>query len=204
LRGVKLLKPQSLIWRDLDADVAQATLAAIERLKSAGATVVEAPLAPLDEALNTKNPSISALALDWHNENVGVDGKGYDPRIWQRIQLGRDVTRANLSGSIAYRRFWIDQMNMLIADYDAVICPTAACIAPEIAPIIEGSDENYFAINARILRNTGWVNALDGCAITLPCHAPGGAPVGLQLVGAHAQDARILALARSVESCLQQ
>lgn len=204
LRGVKLLKPKSLIWNDLDPEVEHATLAAIEKLKSAGATIVEAPLAPLDDAFNTKNPSISALALDWHNEHVGVDGAGYDPRVWQRMQLGREVTRANLSWSIAYRRFWIDQMNMILGDYDAVICPTAACIAPEIAPIVEGDDEHFFAINARILRNTGWVNALDGCAMTLPCHTPDSAPLGLQLVGAHAQDAHVVALARSVEKLLQQ
>lgn len=202
LRGVKLLKPQSLIWRDLDPDVEQATLAAIERLRSAGATIVEAPLAPLDEAFNTKNLSISALALDWHNENVGVDGEGYDPRVWQRMQLGRDVTRANLSWSIAYRRFWIDQMNMALADYDAVICPTVACVAPDIETLVRGDDELFFSTNARILRNTNWVNALDGCAITLPCHAAGSAPVGLQLAAPHAQDAGLLAIARAVEAAL--
>lgn len=121
LRGLKLLKPQSLIWQELDPEVERATLIAVEKLKSAGATIVEEPLAPLDEAFKTKNASISALALDWHNEHIGVDGVGYDPRVWQRIQLGRDVSRSNLSWSIAYRRFWIDHMNMLIADYDAEI-----------------------------------------------------------------------------------
>ncbi|TAG81826.1 MAG: amidase [Burkholderiales bacterium] len=204
LRGARFLKPKSVIWGQLDPEVERATLAAIEKLKAAGATIVEAPLAPLDEAFNTRNPSISALALDWHAENVGVNGEGYDPRVWQRMLLGRDVTRANLSWSIAYRRFWIDQMNMLLADYDAVLCPTSACIAPEIASVVSGDDDHYFAVNARILRNTGWVNSLDGCAISLPCHEPGAAPVGLQLVKPHASDARLLAVARSVEQCLQQ
>ena len=203
LRRVRFLKPKSIIWEQLDPEVECATLAAIEKLRSAGATIVEAPLAPLDEAFNTKNPSISALALDWHNENVGVNGQGYDPRVWQRMQLGRDVTRANLSWSIAYRRFWIDQMNMILADYDAVLCPTSACIAPDIASIVNGDDDHYFAINARILRNTTWVNALDGCAISLPCHSEGAAPVGLQLAATHASDARLLGIAQSVESCLQ-
>jgi aspartyl-tRNA(Asn)/glutamyl-tRNA(Gln) amidotransferase subunit A len=106
--------------------------------------------------------------------------------------------RYRLSQMIAYRRFWIDRMNMIFAEYDAVICPTVACIAPEIASIID-DDENFFLANSRVLRNTGWVNSLDGCAITLPCHARGSAPVGLQLVGAHARDAHVLALAAAVE-----
>ncbi len=202
LRGVRLLKPQSLIWQELDAEVEHAALAAIDRLCHAGATIIEAPLKALDDAFKTSNPAISALALDWHNENINVDGVGYDPRVWKRMLLGKDVTRAQLSWSMAYRRFWIDRMNLSLADYDAVICPTVACIAPEIAPLIE-DDDQFFSANSRILRNTSWANALDGCAITLPCHPPGCAPVGLQLVATHARDAHLLALARACEMALQ-
>jgi aspartyl-tRNA(Asn)/glutamyl-tRNA(Gln) amidotransferase subunit A len=92
---------------------------------------------------------------------------------------------------------------MILAGYDALICPTVACIAPEISSIID-DDENFFLANSRILRNTGWVNALDGCAITLPCHQRGDAPVGLQLVGAHGCDHQILDLAGACEKVLQQ
>jgi aspartyl-tRNA(Asn)/glutamyl-tRNA(Gln) amidotransferase subunit A len=202
LRGVRLLKPQSTIWQDLDSEVERATFAAVERLRKAGATIVEAPLSVLDEAYKIANPSISALALDWHNEHVNLNGEGYDPRVWQRMQLGKDATRQQISWSLAYRRFWIDQMNMTIADYDAVICPTVACIAPEIAPLMN-DDELFFKANSRILRNTNWVNALDGCAATIPVHKNGDAPVGLQIVGTHAADARILSVAKLVESILQ-
>ncbi|MGL5005041.1 MAG: amidase, partial [Casimicrobium sp.] len=203
LRHVKLLKPQSLVWRELDSEVERATLAAIERLKDAGATIVEVPLAPLDEAFHRTTGAVSAHAYDWHAEHINVNGVGYDPRVWKRMQLGESVTRQSQSQMMAYRRFWIDRMNMILAEYDAIVCPTVACIAPEIASIID-DDENFFLANSRILRNTGWVNALDGCAITLPCHSKNKAPVGLQLVGAHTRDAHILALARACESVLQQ
>jgi aspartyl-tRNA(Asn)/glutamyl-tRNA(Gln) amidotransferase subunit A len=202
LRGVKLLKPQSIIWQDLDPEVERATLAAIERLKSAGAMIVEAPLDPLDEVLRMVNPGVSALALDWHDEHIKLDGVGYDPRVWKRMQLGREVTRQRQSQATAGRRFWIDKMNMQLANYDALICPTVACIAPEIEPLVV-DDEAFFTANLRILRNTGWVNALDGCAITLPCHVASEAPVGLQIVCAHARDAHLLALARSIEQILE-
>jgi aspartyl-tRNA(Asn)/glutamyl-tRNA(Gln) amidotransferase subunit A len=201
LRDMKLLKPQSLIWRELDPEVESAALAAIEKLREAGATIAEAPLAPLDDAFNTSG-FISAIALDWHNEHINVNGAGYDPRVWKRMQLGNEVTRAQHSWALAFRRFWIDRMNIALADYDAVICPTVACIAPEIAPLIT-DDALFFKTNARILRNTAWVNSLDGCAVTMPCHAPGSAPVGLQLVGTHARDAHILALGRACENIVR-
>jgi aspartyl-tRNA(Asn)/glutamyl-tRNA(Gln) amidotransferase subunit A len=53
-----------------------------------------------------------------------------------------------------------------------------------------------------MLRNPGIANFLDRCAITIPCHAPGAAPVGLMLMGEHNADRTLLALARGIEACL--
>jgi aspartyl-tRNA(Asn)/glutamyl-tRNA(Gln) amidotransferase subunit A len=201
LRNVKLLKPQCAIWRDLDREVESATLAAIEKLRSAGATIVEAPLEPLEEAFNMGG-FISAVSLDWHNEHINLNGVGYDPRVWKRMKMGESVTRAEHSWALAFRRFWIDRMNIALSGYDAVICPTAARIAPELAPLIADEDL-FFKTNTFVLRNTGWVNSLDGCAITMPCHQRGEAPVGLQLVGTHGCDHEILAIGRACEAVIQ-
>ena len=203
LRGVRFLKPQALVWRELDPEVDAATLAAIETLRQAGAEVIEAPLPPLEELLTRAGSLLAAEALDWHTANINVDGVGYDPRVWKRMQLGRDVTRGQYSAALAFRRFWIDRMNLALSDFDAVICPTVACIPPEIAPLI-ADDELFFKTNARILRNTSWVNFLDGCGLTLPCHKTGGAPVGLQLVGSHGADRSLLALAAACEAALSR
>lgn len=200
LRGVRMLKPNSLIWRELDPEVEASVNAAVEKLRAAGAEIIEAPLALLDEMLGRPG-FVAAEALDWHNANINVEGVGYDPRVWLRMQAGRDVTRGQYSAALAYRRFWIDRMNIALAGFDAVICPTVACIAPEIAPLV-ADDELFFKANARILRNTAWVNFMDGCALTMPCHKPGDAPVGLQLVGLQGQDHAILALGLACEAAL--
>lgn len=203
LRGVRFLKPQALVWRELDPEVESAMLAAIETLRRAGAEVVEAPLLPLEELLARVSSTLAAEALDWHTANINVDGVGYDPRVWKRMQLGRDVTRGEYSAGLAFRRFWIDRMNLALAGFDAVICPTVACIAPKIAPLI-ADDELFLKANARILRNASWVNFMDGCGLTLPCHAPGSAPVGLQLVGKHGADRALLALGAACEAALRK
>ena len=57
--------------------------------------------------------------------------------------------------------------------------------------------------NPRILRNTAWVNMMDGCALTLPCHKAGEAPVGLQLVGRHGGDHALLSLGAAFEAVLR-
>jgi len=46
------------------------------------------------------------------------------------------------------------------------------------------------------------VNFMDGCAITLPCHLPGEAPVGLMLARSACGDSRLLAIAHVVEQAL--
>ena len=201
LKGVRLLKPNALIWRELDHEVEASVNAAVEKLRFQGAEIVEAPLALLDE-LFERPGVIAAEALDWHKANINVEGVGYDPRVWLRMQAGRDVTRGEYSAALAYRRLWIDRMNIALGGFDAVICPTVACIAPEIAPLI-ADDALFFKTNARILRNTAWVNFMDGCALTMPCQPPGGAPVGLQLIGQHGRDHDILALGLDCEAVLQ-
>ena len=120
------------------------------------------------------------------------------------MQLGRDITRSAYSATLFFRRMWIDRMNDALDGFDALVCPTVACIAPEIASLI-ASDDLFFKANARILRNTAWVNFMDGCALTLPCHTTrmaGTAPVGLQLVGRHGSDQAILALGMACESVI--
>ena len=72
----------------------------------------------------------------------------------------------------------------------------ALATSPEIAALDE--DEAYFTANRLMLRNASLVNFLDGCAITLPCHAAGTAPVGLSLVASNNHDRRLLAVARTV------
>ena len=54
-----------------------------------------------------------------------------------------------------------------------------------------------------MLRNPSLVNLFDGCALALPCQAPGEAPVGLMLAGTAGADRRILAIGRAVETALR-
>lgn len=79
--------------------------------------------------------------------------------------------------------------------------PTVPVVAPAIADL-QASDEAYAAANGLILRNPTFINFLDGCALSLPCHAPGEAPVGLMLAGPAMSDARILPLGEAVQATL--
>ena len=66
------------------------------------------------------------------------------------------------------------------------------------------SDAAYVALNLKLLRNPGLVNALDGCAASLPCHVPGEAPVGFSVAGMRGTDAHVLGVAQAIEAVLNK
>src|SRR5881392_4183299 len=81
---------------------------------------------------------------------------------------------------------------------------TCAIVAPPIAQVAPGAerDEEFFRVNALLLRNTSVVNMLDGCAISIPCHAPDELPVGLMIWQSAMRDDTVLNIARQAEAAL--
>jgi aspartyl-tRNA(Asn)/glutamyl-tRNA(Gln) amidotransferase subunit A len=125
----------------------------------------------------------------------------YDPRIGKRINAAKELSAADYVDLLRLRQSYIAEVAAVLACFDAFLMPTTPCIAPTIQEV-DASDEDYFRWNMRILRNVGVVNFLDGCAVSLPCHAPGTAPVGLSVCGPALSDRHILAVARAVEGVL--
>jgi aspartyl-tRNA(Asn)/glutamyl-tRNA(Gln) amidotransferase subunit A len=82
------------------------------------------------------------------------------------------------------------------------VCPTVPVVPPRVADL-EHDDETFGRINALILRNPSAFNFLDSCALSLPCHPRGEAPVGLMLAGAPFGDDALLAIGRAVEAVLE-
>jgi aspartyl-tRNA(Asn)/glutamyl-tRNA(Gln) amidotransferase subunit A len=60
----------------------------------------------------------------------------------------------------------------------------------------------FFAANALLLRNPSLVNMLDGCALSLPCHAPGEMPVGLMVWHGALRDDAVLDASLAIEAAL--
>ena len=102
-----------------------------------------------------------------------------------------------------------------LMDFDDLVVHVPFDLAPSLeferfggvhGPVDRAADHDvgglHFAVDARILRNTGLVNFLDGCAATLPCQAPGAGPVGMMVCGPAMSDAHVLAVAQAIERVL--
>ena len=79
-------------------------------------------------------------------------------------------------------------------------------VASPIAEVAPGPerDDAFFRINSLLLRNTSVINMLDGCALSLPCHAPDESPVGLMVWAGAMRDDPVLNIALQIEPLLQK
>ena len=87
--------------------------------------------------------------------------------------------------------------------FDAILSPTVPIVAPPIASVLH-DDTEFFRVNGLLLRNTSVVNMLDGCGISLPCHAPDELPVGLMVWHAALRDDAVLSAGLQIEKALAQ
>jgi aspartyl-tRNA(Asn)/glutamyl-tRNA(Gln) amidotransferase subunit A len=201
LLGLRLAVPQGVMLDRLDKHVAASFGAALTRLSAAGAAIVDAPFALLAEAAAiNRYPGVEAFA--WHRQLLAQREAEYDARVAKRIRLGATMSAADYIDMNRQREDWIGRMEAALAPFDSLIMPTVPMVAPPIAEM-EASDERFFQTNTLMLRNPSAINLLDGCAVSLPCHAPGTLPVGLMICGPALSDRKILAVARAVEEALK-
>jgi aspartyl-tRNA(Asn)/glutamyl-tRNA(Gln) amidotransferase subunit A len=201
-RGLRLLVPRSSALEDLDPEVARAFESSLCMLSKAGALIAERPVPAFDRQDEYFRCGGLAGAEAYHLHRPRLERLAeFDPRVAQRITLGKALSAADYLELGFLRAAFIREVGALAAPFDAILMPTCACVAPAIAAA-DASDEAYTRWNMRMVRNTGLVNFLDGCAATLPCHAPGEAPVGLSVCGPALSDRHVLAVAAAIERVL--
>ena len=202
--ALRLGIPQTLMLDDLEPAVAGAFERATSALSRAGARVVELPLKPLGEyaTINAKGGFSPCEAYAWHEPILKRRGQEYDPRVRVRIERGREMTAVDYVRLLDQRADLIARVDGETADVDALIMPTIPLVAPPIAAFAK--DDEFWRLNARILRNTAPINFLDRCAITIPITPPGEGPVGLTVVGRHGGDRRLLALTLGIEALVDR
>ncbi len=202
--ATRLAIPRQVLLDDLDPVVARAFDRALGRLSAAGVQLEHVDLPELGElaGLNAQGGFSSAEAFAIHRHLLATRRELYDPRVASRIDRGANISAADYIELGRARLDWIARMEARLARFDAVVCPTVPMVAPEIAPL-RTDDAQFFRVNALLLRNTSAFNFLDGCSISMPCHAPDELPVGLMLSHGPMRDADLLGTALALE-CIAQ
>src|SRR3984957_16110229 len=203
IKGMRLAVPTTIVLDELDDEVGRTFERALETLSRQGA-LSERIAVPefLDVGvMNTKGGFAAAESYAWHRYLIASHGDVYDPRVRLRIQRAEAISAADYIDLIAMRKSLIARATARLAPYDALVMPTTANTPPVIADL---ADDKVFAReNLRSLRNCTLINMIDGCAISLPCHREGEAPVGLMLAASGGADRRIFELAAGMEDVIR-
>jgi aspartyl-tRNA(Asn)/glutamyl-tRNA(Gln) amidotransferase subunit A len=204
LRGLRLAVPKTVFQNDLSPAVANAFTAALSRLSAAGAMIVDLPMPEFAQAatISQRGALVSAEAYWWHRQWMKDGAEKYDPRIIVRIRAGETITAATYIDLVKLREQFIAAVSAAAAGYDAMLMPTTPETAPTIAEAGK-DDETYSRLNLCMLRNPAVVNLFDGCALSIPCHIPGTAPVGMMIAGTRGTDHKILAIGLAAEGVIR-
>ncbi|NRF68589.1 amidase [Aquincola sp. S2] len=203
LRALRLGVPSTLMLDALAPDVAAAFDSALRRLAAAGAQIETLPLPALTDmaGLQAQGGFAAAEAWAWHRQRLATREADYDPRVAMRIKRGAAISAADYLDLQQARRSWIERVELAVQGFDALLSPTVPITAPPLAPLLH-DDDAFFATNALLLRNPSVINLLDGCALSLPCQAPGTLPVGLMVWAPALCDDAVLGVGLAIEAVL--
>ena len=196
--------PQTRVLASLDEHVSAAWLHALDVLRAQGVKITELPLQELAEldSINARGGITAWEAWQWHQHYAQSQPEAYDPQVLTRINRGSLLNEEDAAELYQLRADWKQRVEQAVAPFDGILMPTVPLIAPTLTELDDPA--RYMQVNLLMLRNTSVINMLDGCSISLPCHQPGAAPVGLMLSSTHGNDAALLSWAAAIETTLKR
>lgn len=201
-RPIRFCTADDFMLDDADDTVRSAWTNARRVLQAAGIGFEALPPGMFGEVVGYVERGSFSSEEAWarFGERIEARPADIDPRIAERIMRGRNITPADHAANVHALAAMRDRFERAMSSYDALIAPTVPIIAPPIADMDD--DEKFRRANALILRNPMVANLLDAPSLTIPCHAPGTAPVGLMLIGPRLSDRRLLAIGLLMEPLL--
>ena len=186
--------PRKFFYEDLDPEIASAVEQALGILRNVGSNLSEIEIeVPTDRTLQT------AEAYAYHAEFVSRSPELYQPETLRRIRKGEDISGAEVEQRRGELEKIRNEINRVFDDVDVLVTPTIPVPAPAIAELKQDPD----LLRPReilLLRNTRPVNVWGLPAISLPCgFTSAGLPIGLQIIGPHWREDRVLQLAFAYE-----
>ena len=220
VKGLRIGLPREFFGDAVEAAVAGAVRAAVERLVADGATAEETSLPSAEHAL----PAYYLIATAEASSNLArYDGVRYGYRadadtvegmyLETRKQFGAEVKRRILLGTFALRegyadayyrkalqvrRLIKDDFDRLFATFDVLITPTS----PGVAFPLGARTEDPLAMYAADICTLP-VNLAGLPAVSVPCGFVDGLPVGLQVIGRPFAEDTVLRVAYAIEQRLR-
>lgn len=202
LVGQSFLVARGRLFDGTEPAVAAAFEAVLDRLRAAGAQVVDGSIeAELDALAELDRIGVfTAIELAATLADLGITAlDGIDPKTRARIEAGGKAPAADYVRMQHRRAALIRLMDERLTRHPVLLLPTVPMTAPTIADVLD--DAAFHRVNLALLRNTRVANLFDLPAISLPVPADG-LPVGLMAMGRRGGDRSLLGIAAGIEATL--
>ena len=205
LKGVRILRATT-VFDDLVIPEFQQTLNdALEKLKSAGAEIVEGPVPAFQEVLDICNENgypgmLEGYAL-W-GDMIREHPERIFSAIGRRFMAGETFSAANaIKLDFALKRLTAEYQQQ-VAGFDLVVGATQPDIPPLLDKLYE-DDAYYLEMALMSISLTRLGNLLGLCATTFPAGFAKGFPVGMMLMAPGYQEGKLLRISKAAEDALK-
>ncbi|MBR1177153.1 amidase [Bradyrhizobium sp. KB893862 SZCCT0404] len=202
-KGARVAYSSNLGLAEVDKEVADITLAASKRLTEAGAEVSE-DCPELVGAIDTFQTQRALLFATLRGELVRKERDRIPASIVWNVEKGLSLTADEVLRAERERARLVQNMRLFFGRYDFLVCPTVS-VPPFPVEKAYPTEINGQAMTTYIdwMSMTFVITVTGNPAISVPCgFTRNGLPVGLQIVGRHHSEGRLLAIAAQLEQIL--
>jgi aspartyl-tRNA(Asn)/glutamyl-tRNA(Gln) amidotransferase subunit A len=200
---VKLGWPREFLFERVDDEVLHAIEAAVKLLEKRGARLRPVSLPHLADSADAGTQIALAEALHYHQSagHYPARATDYGNDVRSRLELGGNVRAADYLAALDARARIVAEFDEALSEVDAIVAPSTPITAPRIGESvvkIRGEDETVRSALVRVSRPA---NFTRHPAISIPCgFSSSGLPIGMQLIGRHWDEARLLEIASFYEA----
>lgn len=199
--------PTELVDWNIDVDVSRTFEDVKEMLGDAGHRLERVSLPILREAMELGPGRVGLVESGAIIEDRLLDALGDVPELSEAVRRSAQIPGPVMART--YHRIAVlrSQLRSLFAEYDVLVTPTLPCRVPDgSAPHIEDEIEVGGAKETRTSALTRLVNPWNLAAVPAGSQPvgrdPGGAPIGVQVIGPPFSDWKVLDIMQSIEDAL--
>jgi aspartyl-tRNA(Asn)/glutamyl-tRNA(Gln) amidotransferase subunit A len=199
LKGLRLGKPTTFFFDDLEPEVASCIELALNSLRDAGVEIVDVNIPDPNE----RDWVFPAIAPPEFLAAIGENDfhqalPNMDPVTGARAKKGLDITGVQHAAAVIRHNQLADLADDAFEGLDGWVSPTCTFLP---MPIADLSEAGAAAKSAQASRNTQPGNIFKLCAITTPVHQFGSPlPVGLQVMCRRGFDTHALSIGLALEA----
>lgn len=194
IKNFRLGTPRNYFFENLDPEIMAAVEQAIEALAQMGCKVEE-----LELPIHEDRTVFLFESHAYHRDKIASSPELYHPETLRRVKTGSDISEAQYRQALLELQRIRTEISDQLRGIDVLMMPTTPIPAPRISDLMKDISHLRPA-EVLLLRNTRPINVWGLPAISVPCGlTTSGLPIGLQIVSAPGEEAKVLRAAHAYE-----